>query len=98
LAVLLRLLFDLLYKAGEPVVKLDLLLSLALLLLELIHVSESLALRLVIQIISRIACLFEELNILVLLLSNKNWHFQMEVNDHYQFIFSAGLEKGVLDI
>ena len=98
MAVLLRLLFDLLYKAGEPVVKLDLLLSLALLLLELIHVSESLALRLVIQIISRIACLFEELNILVLLLSNKNWHFQMEVNDHYQFIFSAGLEKGVLDI
>ena len=98
MAVLLRLLFDLFNKACEPVVKLDLLLSLALLLLQLIHVSESLASRLVIQVISRIACLLEELDILMLFLPNHNWNFEVEVNNHDQFILSAGLEKGVLNI
>jgi hypothetical protein len=42
-SVLLRLLFDEFDKASKPIIKLNLLLSLTLLLLELIHIGESLS-------------------------------------------------------
>jgi len=34
----------------------------------------------------------------MLFLPNHNWNFEVEVNNHDQFILSAGLEKGVLNI
>ena len=96
--ILLRLLLNKLDEASETIVKLDLLLSLSLLLLELVHVSQSFAGSLVVKVICRHTRFFEELNVLDLLLSNENWHLKVEVNDDYQFILSAGLEKGMLDV
>ena len=96
--VLLGLLLNELDEASETIVKLDLLLSLSLLLLELVHVSQSFAGSLVVKVICRHTSFFEELDVLDFLLSNENWHLKVEVNDDDQFIFSTGLEKGMLDV
>jgi hypothetical protein len=51
-----------------------------------------------IQIIDRMAYLFQELDTLMHLYSNKNWNFKMEVNNYIQLIFPTGYVNGVLNI
>jgi len=64
------LLLNKLNKVCKAIVKLNLLLSLTFLLLQFIHVSETFACRLVVQVICSYSRLLEELHILDLLLAN----------------------------
>ncbi len=98
LAVLLRLLFDQLDEVGEFIVQLDLLLPLTLLLLQLVHICESLPRSLIVQIVCSHTCLLEELDILDLLSAYHDWYLQMEVNNYDEFILCTRLEEGMLDV
>jgi hypothetical protein len=98
LAVLLRLLFDQLDEVSEFIVQLDLLLPLALLLLQFVHICESLPRSLIVQIVFRDTCLLEELDILDLLSTYHYRNLQVEVNNNDQFILCTGLEEGMLDV
>lgn len=85
-------------KVGESVVQFNLLLSLHFLLLEFVHVIESFPTTSQVQIISNVAYLFEELDILYLLIANHDMILEVKVDYNDKFILCTGLKEGMLNV
>jgi len=83
---------------AEFVIKLDLLFSLSLFLLQFVHVVKSPSGPAHVQVVGCDPCFFEELDVCHFSGAYLDGRFQGEMDYDNKLVFGAWLEKGVLDV